>query len=95
MKCYFFLDYQKKIIHFFLPRIVRNGNKYEVRTSPHNGKALLSTPFIHSTASMGSIPHLFVRRGERRMYYDGTNFIIRNVGHSAGFDGRNQLKVYY
>jgi hypothetical protein len=43
---------------------------------------------------MGSIPHLFVKRGERRMHYDGTKFIVRNAMHAAGFDERNQLKVY-
>lgn len=34
------------------------------------------------------------RRGERRMHFDGNSFIVRNAGHSAGFDDKNQLKVY-
>ncbi|EZA54702.1 hypothetical protein DMN91_007330 [Ooceraea biroi] len=77
-----------------LVRIARNSNKYQMRTSPSNGTASLTTPFLHCTASLGQTSHLFVRRGERRMHYDGTSFIVRNAGHSAGFDDNNQLKVY-
>ncbi|KAG8039465.1 hypothetical protein G9C98_008108 [Cotesia typhae] len=72
----------------------QNSNKYQMRTSPSNGTASLTTPFMHCTASLGQTSHLFVRRGERRMHYDGTSFIVRNAGHSAGFDDNNQLKVY-
>ncbi|KAF7391034.1 hypothetical protein HZH66_009514 [Vespula vulgaris] len=77
-----------------LVRIGRNSNKYQLRTSPSNGTASLTTPFLHCTASLGQTSHLFVRRGERRMHYDGTSFIVRNAGHSAGFDDNDQLKVY-
>ncbi|XP_049948079.1 uncharacterized protein LOC126456368 [Schistocerca serialis cubense] len=77
-----------------LVRVACNNNKYQLRTSPSNGNASLSTPFVHCTASMGQTSHLFVRRGERRMHYDGSSFIVRNAGHSAGFDEKNQLKVY-
>ncbi|XP_068084820.1 uncharacterized protein fest [Anabrus simplex] len=77
-----------------LVRVARNSNKYQMRTSPTNGTASLTTPFLHCTASMGQTSHLFVRRGERRMHYDGASFIVRNAGHSAGFDEKNQLKVY-
>ncbi|KAG7210406.1 hypothetical protein KM043_011938 [Ampulex compressa] len=77
-----------------LVRIARNSNKYQLRTSPSNGTASLTTPFLHCTASLGQTSHLFVRRGERRMHYDGTSFIVRNAGHSAGFDDNDQLKVY-
>ncbi|KAK3925789.1 putative global transcription activator SNF2L2 [Frankliniella fusca] len=77
-----------------LVRVARNSNKYQVRTSPSNGSASLTTPFLHCTASLGQTSHLFVRRGERRMHYDGASFIVRNAGHSAGFDEKNQLKVY-
>ncbi|XP_034950108.1 uncharacterized protein fest [Chelonus insularis] len=77
-----------------LVRIARNSNKYQLRTSPTNGTASLTTPFLRCTASLGQTSHLFVRRGERRMHYDGTSFIVRNAGHSAGFDDNNQLKVY-
>lgn len=76
-------------------RIARNSNKYQLRTSPSNGSATITTPFVHTTASLGQTSHLFVRRGERRMHYDGTSFIVRNAGHSAGFDEKNMLKVYW
>nr|CAD7575302.1 unnamed protein product [Timema californicum] len=77
-----------------LVRVARNSNKYLMRTSPTNGTASLTTPFLHCTASLGQTSHLFVRRGERRMHFDCTSFIVRNAGHSAGFDEKNQLKVY-
>jgi hypothetical protein len=88
------MDYKKNNKMHICFRIGRNRNKYQVHTSLHNGKALVSTPLIHCTASMGLTPHLFVRRGERRMHYDGTKFVVRNAAHAAGFDERNQLKVY-
>lgn len=77
-----------------LVRVVRKSNKFSLRTSPTNGSASISTPNIHCTGSMGQTRHLFVRRGERRMHYDGATFIVRNAGHSAGFDEKHQLKVY-
>jgi len=77
-----------------LVRIAKNGNKYHMRTSPTNGTASIITPYLHCTASMGNSPHLFVRRGERRMHYDGSSFVVRNAGHSAGFDERTKLKVF-
>jgi len=77
-----------------LLRVARNSNKYQLRTSPSNGSATITTPFVHTTASLGQTSHLFVRRGERRMHYDGSSFIVRNAGHSAGFDEKNMLKVY-
>uniref|UniRef100_A0A0A9XDU4 Sphingosine-1-phosphate lyase 1 n=1 Tax=Lygus hesperus TaxID=30085 RepID=A0A0A9XDU4_LYGHE len=77
-----------------LVRVARNSNKYHLRTSAANGTATITTPFLHCTASMGSTSHLFVRRGERRMHFDGTSFIVRNAGHSAGFDEKTQLKVF-
>lgn len=78
----------------FVGSIGRNNGKYNLRTSPTNGSAGISTPFLHCTGSLGQTRHLFVRRGERRMHYDGTSFIVRNAGHSAGFDDKHQLKVY-
>ncbi|CAH0389490.1 unnamed protein product [Bemisia tabaci] len=77
-----------------LVRIARESSKFLLRTSPTNGTATLTTPYLHCTASMGQTSHLFVRRGERRMHYDGNSFIVRNAGHAAGFDERDQLKVY-
>ncbi|XP_045466490.1 uncharacterized protein LOC123675211 isoform X1 [Harmonia axyridis] len=77
-----------------LVRVGRNSNKFSLRTSPTNGSASVSSPYMHCTGSMGQTRHLFVRRGERRMHYDGSTFIVRNAGHSAGFDEKQQLKVY-
>lgn len=77
-----------------LVRVGRSSNKFSLRTSPSNGSASVSSPFLHCTGSMGQTRHLFVRRGERRMHYDGASFIVRNAGHSAGFDDKHQLKVY-
>ncbi|XP_019877717.1 uncharacterized protein LOC109605575 isoform X2 [Aethina tumida] len=77
-----------------LVRVGRNNNKYTLRTSPSNGSASISSPYMHCTGSLGQTRHLFVRRGERRMHYDGLTFIVRNAGHSAGFDDKHQLKVY-
>lgn len=37
----------------------------------------------------------FDRRGERRMHFDGAEFVVRNSGHSAGFDSNNLLRVYW
>lgn len=37
---------------------------------------------------------VFLRRGERRMHFDGAEFVVRNSGHSAGFDSNNLLRVY-
>ncbi|XP_055387208.1 uncharacterized protein LOC129615850 [Condylostylus longicornis] len=77
-----------------LVKITRNHNKCLIRTSPGNGSATLTTPIIHCTASLGKTSHLFVRRGERRMHFDGSSFVVRNSGHSAGFDENNLLNVY-
>ncbi|KAK9874376.1 hypothetical protein WA026_002723 [Henosepilachna vigintioctopunctata] len=77
-----------------LVRVGRNSNKFSLRTSPTNGSASVSSPYMHCTGSLGLTRHLFVRRGERRMHYDGATFIVRNAGHSAGFDEKQQLKVY-
>ena len=74
--------------------VQRDNGKRLLRTSSTLGTANITTPFIHTTASMGQNPHIFVRRGERRLHYDATNFVVRNAGHSAGFDDRGRLKVY-
>lgn len=82
------------VIQGILCRVSRNNNKYQLRTSPSNKTASITTPYLHCTASSGQTSHLFVRRGERRMHFDGTTFIVRNAGHSAGFNDNGQLKVY-
>ncbi|ETN66275.1 hypothetical protein AND_001935 [Anopheles darlingi] len=77
-----------------LVKIYRSNNRCTIRTSPLNGCATVTTPLLHCTASLGATSHLFVRREERRMHFDGATFIVRNAGHSAGFDEHNQLRVY-
>jgi len=86
-----------------LVRIGRGTSKYQLRTSPTTGTASITTPQLHTTASVGIAPsknsagngpHLFVKRGERRLHSDGVTFIVRNAGHASGFDEFNQLKVY-
>ncbi|BFG06224.1 uncharacterized protein DMAD_04779 [Drosophila madeirensis] len=77
-----------------LVKVTRVYNKCLIRTSPSNGSATLTTPGIHCTASLGKTSHLFVRRNEKRMHFDGSCFIVRNAGHSAGFNENNLLIVY-
>ncbi|XP_037946550.1 uncharacterized protein LOC119678654 [Teleopsis dalmanni] len=77
-----------------LVKLTRTHNKCLIRTSPGNGSATLTTPGIHCTASLGKTSHLFVRRNEKRMHFDGSCFIVRNAGHSAGFNESNLLIVY-
>lgn len=71
--------------------VYRKDNKYQLKITGDSTTAMLSTPFIHCTASA---EHMFVRRGDRRMHFDGANFIVRNAGHSAGFDEYNELKIF-
>jgi hypothetical protein len=77
-----------------LVRITRPSNKCTLRNSPSNVSATVTTGFIHCTASLGATAHLFVRREERRMHFDGTTFVVRIAGHSAGFDHSNLLTIY-
>ncbi|XP_055642549.1 uncharacterized protein LOC129779222 [Toxorhynchites rutilus septentrionalis] len=77
-----------------LVKVARMNNRCNIRTSPTNGSATITTSYIHCTASMGQTSHLFVRREERRMHFDGSSFVVRNAGHSAGFDEWNRLRVY-
>ncbi|XP_040157673.1 uncharacterized protein LOC120897116 [Anopheles arabiensis] len=77
-----------------LVKISRSNNRCSIRTSPTNGCATVTTNAIHCTASLGTSSHLFVRREERRMHFDGATFIVRNAGHSAGFDELDRLRVY-
>uniref|UniRef100_A0A182NHE8 Uncharacterized protein n=1 Tax=Anopheles dirus TaxID=7168 RepID=A0A182NHE8_9DIPT len=77
-----------------LVKIYCPNNRSTIRTSPTNGCATVTTSSIHCTASLGASSHMFVRREERRMHFDGATFIVRNAGHSAGFDELNRLRVY-
>lgn len=44
-----------------LVKVARMNNRCNIRTSPTNGSATITTPNIHCTASMGQTSHLFVR----------------------------------
>ncbi|KAH8416041.1 hypothetical protein KR222_007164 [Zaprionus bogoriensis] len=77
-----------------LVRVTRHYNKGLIRTSPANGSVALTTLGIHCTASLGKNSHLFVRRNEKRLHFDGSSFIVRNAGTSAGFNENNLLIVY-
>jgi len=71
------------------------GNElFSLRTSPSNGKVRLSSSFIYLTASMGDEAHVFVKSNERRIHYNGAAFVVRNAGHSAGFDETGLLRIW-
>lgn len=70
-----------------------NRDKFSIRTSVENRSVTLKTPSIHCTASMGNSPHLFVRYNERRVHFDGSNFVARNMGQSASLDSHNNLRI--
>lgn len=94
VSCWYFSRFVMNIHILVFPRVSRPNNRLKIHTSPSNGSARLSTQFIHSTASMGRSSHLFVRFEERRMHFDGTSIVVRNQGHSAGFDEDNNLRIY-
>ncbi|KAG4067069.1 hypothetical protein HA402_000060 [Bradysia odoriphaga] len=74
--------------------VVRSSYQWLIRTSFRNCCATLTTPQIHCTASLSETPHLFVRRQDKRVHFDGYSFVVRNASQSAGFDENNLLKVY-
>jgi len=65
-----------------------------IKSSPSNGKARFESNFIYVTASVGAKPHLFVKSYERRLHHDGEQFVVRNGGHSAGFDVEGKLTIF-
>jgi len=75
---------------------ILSGEKVMMRSSPTNGKVKINTPGVLLTASLGTEAHLFLRSRERRIHYDGVSFkfIVRNAGHSAGFDEDGNLRIY-
>ena len=48
------------------------------------------------TASLGDESHMFLRSKDRRLHYNGNTgvFIVRNAGHSAGFDEDGELRIF-
>jgi len=81
-------------LFFILCLFSIQSEPFSIRTSVENRNVTLKTPMIHCTASMGTSPHLFVRMNERRVHFDGTNFVARNMGHSSSFDGANNLRIH-
>jgi hypothetical protein len=67
---------------------------FTIKTSPSNGKARLHSSFMSIPASMGEESHLFVKSNDRRIHYNGKAFVVRNAGHSAGFDDDGQLRIW-
>lgn len=67
---------------------------FTLKTSPSNGKARLQSSFLYLTASMGEESHIFVKSNDRRIHYNGQAFVVRNAGHSAGFDDKGQLRIW-
>jgi len=82
-----------------LDGLVTVGRKYgneqfAMRTSPTNGKCRLESSFVYMTASMGDEAHVFIKSNERRIHYNGTAFVVRNAGHSAGYDENGDLRIW-
>ncbi len=67
---------------------------FTLKTSPSNGKARLQSSFLYLTASMGEESHIFVKSNDRRLHYNGHAFVVRNAGHSAGFDESGLLRIW-
>jgi len=67
---------------------------FVLKASPNNGKARLQSSFMYLTASMGEESHLFVKSNDRRIHYNGKAFVVRNAGHSAGFDEEGKLRIW-
>ena len=57
---------------------------------------LLFLIFWQVTASLGDDSHMFLRSRDRRLHYNGGSgvFMVRNAGHSAGFDEEGELRIF-
>ena len=77
-------------------RTLDNGAKISLKSSPSNGKIRLDSSFVQVTASLGEESHMFLRTRDRRLHYNGNNgvFMVRNAGHSAGFDEEGELRIF-
>jgi len=77
-------------------RTLENGARISIKASPSNGKLRLDSSFVQVTASLGDESHMFLRSKDRRLHYNGTNsvFMVRNAGHSAGFDEEGELRIF-
>lgn len=72
-------------------RVARDLLQYKFRLD-RNGTCSLSTPNIHCTAALGG--HIYAKSGDKKIHYDGQNFIVKNGSHSGGFDRNTQLKLF-
>ncbi|TRY61560.1 hypothetical protein TCAL_04192 [Tigriopus californicus] len=73
----------------------KNGLEvFDLRTSPNNGTVRFQSSFLYVTGSMGKEAHVFVKSKERRIHYNGASFVVRNGGHSAGFNEFGVLKIW-
>jgi len=79
-----------------IERTMENGVKISMRASPSNGKIRMDSHFVQVTASLGDESHMFLRSKDRRLHYNGNTgvFIVRNAGHSAGFDEDGELRIF-
>ena len=68
-------------------------DSFQLKSSPNNGRARFQSNFVYLTASVGPEPHIFVRSHERRLHYNGELFVVRNGGHSAGFDDTGKISI--
>ncbi len=59
-----------------------------------NCQTYFQSSFVYITASVGPEAHIFVKSGERRLHHNGDIFVVRNAGHSAGFDERGDVKIW-
>ena len=71
------------------------GRKFYLRASPTTGKVRVDTGFLTATASTGEEGHVFLRSSERRVHYRGdSGVVVRQGGHSAGFDGEGTFRIF-
>lgn len=88
---------------------VHGQEHFLMKTSPSNGSTYFKSSFLHVTASMTESDrvdrqndelsqkgHLFVKSNDRRLHYNGKtgSLVVRNAGHSAGFDDNCQLTLW-
>jgi len=79
-----------------IERTLEDKSKISIKSSPSNGKIRLDSDFVQVTASLGDDSHMFLRSKDRRLHYNGGSgvFMVRNAGHSAGFDEEGELRIF-
>ncbi|XP_077301637.1 uncharacterized protein LOC143922286 [Arctopsyche grandis] len=74
-------------------RICHDVGTHKIHLNPTNGSVSVKSLQFQCSTSMVLSGHLFVRKGDQRMHYDGNVFVVRNGGQSAAIDGNNELKL--